>query len=101
MAQRPGQATIAAAIVRAVVAIAGGYAVTALAVAGVAAMLARSGMAPADAVVAAAMPGFIGYLALLMWALAQPRLARLAGALACAGAVFGALAWAASLGSVT
>lgn len=98
MPQRQSTTAAAAAIARAFVAVVGGYAVAALAVAGLAPVLARVGMAPSDAVVAAAMAGFIGYLALLMWALACHRLGRLAGVLACAAAVFALVAWAARLG---
>lgn len=85
-------------VLRAVVAVVGGYALTALAVVGVAAVLARCGMAPSDAVVTAGMLGFPAYLVVLMWGLTCPSLARLVGVLVCGGAAFALLAWLAKLG---
>lgn len=58
-------------------AVAGGYLVTALAVTTAGAALARLGMARSDAVVTAAMLGFIVYLLLLLWGFAVRSLARL------------------------
>jgi hypothetical protein len=55
---------------RVVGAVGGGYAVTALAVTTAGAVLARLGMARPDAVVTAAMLGFIVYLLLLLWGFA-------------------------------
>ena len=65
------------ALLRAVIAVGGGYALTALAVNGGAVLLARAGLAPSDAVVTAAMLGFLAYLGLLLWALACASLVRL------------------------
>ncbi|MEG1768152.1 MAG: iron transporter [Comamonas sp.] len=87
--QHPGFAAAA----RAVVAVGGGYALIALAVSALAALLARAGQAPSDAVVTAAMLGFPAYLCLLLWALACLRLARLTGVLGLGCLVFGVLAW--------
>ena len=58
-------------------AVAGGYAVTALGVTTAGAVLARLGMARSEAVVLAAMLGFIVYLLLLLWGFSVPSLARL------------------------
>jgi hypothetical protein len=58
-------------------AVAGGYAVTALAVAAAGALLARLGMARAEAVVLAAMLGFVAYLVLLLWSFSVKRVTRL------------------------
>lgn len=55
---------------RVVAAVGGGFAVTSLAVRVLAAMLARWGMPGAEAVVAAAMAGFLIYLVVLLWGLA-------------------------------
>lgn len=82
-----------AAAARAVVAVGGGYALVALAVSALAALLARAGQAPSDAVVTAAMLGFPAYLCLLLWALACPSLRRLIGVLGLGCLVFGLLAW--------
>ena len=68
---------IASTILRVVGAVGGGYAVTALAVTTAGAVLARLGMARSDAVVTAAMLGFIVYLLLLLWAFAVRSPARL------------------------
>lgn len=48
-------------------AVAGGYALTALAVAALGMVMAQLGMARAEAVTLAAMLGFVIYLALLLW----------------------------------
>lgn len=58
-------------------AVAGGYAVAALAVTTAGAALARLGMARSDAVVTAAMLGFIVYLLLLLWGFAVRSLTRM------------------------
>lgn len=58
-------------------AMAGGYAVTALAVAAAGALLARLGMARAEAVPLAAMLGFLGYLVILLWGFSVARVGRL------------------------
>lgn len=78
---------------RALVAVGGGYALVALAVSALAALLARAGQQPSDAVVSAAMLGFPAYLGVLLWALACPRLVRLAAWLGAGCLVFGLLAW--------
>lgn len=55
-------------VLRLLGAVFGGYALTALTVAAAGAVLVRLGMARSDAVVLAAMLGFVVYLALLLWA---------------------------------
>ena len=62
---------------RVVGAVGGGYVVTALAVTTAGAVLARLGMARSDAVVTAAMLGFIVYLLLLLWGFAVRSLTRM------------------------
>lgn len=74
-------------------AVAGGYAVTALAVAVAGAALARAGMARSEAVVLAAMLGFLAYLALLLWAFHVARVGRLWAALAGAAAALAGALW--------
>ncbi len=86
-------ATVACTTARAVVAVAGGYGVVQLAVTATASALARFGLAPSDAVVAAAMLGFPAYLGVLLWALACTRLLHLAGVLGAAAAGCAALGW--------
>lgn len=72
----------------------GGYVVTALAVAAAGALLMRLGLARAEAVVLAAMLGFLGYLVILLWGFSVARVARLwAGLVAAAGAFAGLLWW--------
>ncbi|GHC79814.1 hypothetical protein GCM10007320_21000 [Pseudorhodoferax aquiterrae] len=78
-------ALVAHAVLRTAVAVAGGYAVVSLAVTLGASLLARGLLQPSDAVVTAAMLGFVAYLALLLWALACPRLLPLCGGLGGAG----------------
>ncbi|AVS64646.1 ketohydroxyglutarate aldolase [Paracidovorax avenae] len=85
--------TVACTAARAVVAVAGGYGVVHLAIVATASALARGGLAPSDAVVAAAMLGFPAYLGVLLWALACPRLLRLAGVLGLAAAGCAAAGW--------
>lgn len=72
---------------RACAALLGGYALVALWLALLAAMLVRLGMARSEAVVSAAMLGFVFYLLLLLWAFSVPSLARLWAVLAGAGAL--------------
>ncbi len=91
-ARKPGRAWAAG--LRAVTAIGGGYGATALGVQALASALARAGLAPSDAVASAAMLGFPAYLALLLWALPCPSLARLLATLGLAAALLGAAAWA-------
>lgn len=90
-ARKPGIALAAA--VRAAIAVAGGYGVTALAVQALASGLARWGMAPSEAVASAALLGFPAYLALLLWALACPGLVRLLCTLGLAAAAAAGLGW--------
>ncbi|ADX44734.1 hypothetical protein Acav_0811 [Paracidovorax avenae ATCC 19860] len=85
--------TVACTAARTVVAVAGGYGVVHLAIVATASALARGGLAPSDAVVAAAMLGFPAYLGVLLWALACPRLLRLAGVLGLAAAGCAAAGW--------
>lgn len=78
---------------RVVGAVAGGYAVTALAVAAAGALLARLGLARAEAVVLAAMLGFLVYLVILLWGFSVARVARLWAGLAAAAAALDGLLW--------
>jgi hypothetical protein len=59
----------------------GGYALTALAVSTAGAVMARLGLTRSEAVVLAAMAGFLIYLGLLLWAFSVQSLARLWAAL--------------------
>lgn len=69
-------------VMRVLGAVFGGYALTALAVAAAGAAMARLGMARSDAVVLAAMLGFVAYLALLLWGFSVKSTTRLWLALA-------------------
>jgi hypothetical protein len=69
----------------------GGYALTALTVAWAGAALARLGMARSEAVVLAAMLGFVAYLALLLWGFSVKRVTRLWLALASGAAAIAGL----------
>lgn len=71
----------------------GGYALTALSVAWAAVALARLGLARSDAVVLAAMLGFVVYLALLLWAFSVRSVARLWGVLAGGAGAMAGLLW--------
>lgn len=71
--------------------VAGGYGVTALAVAAAGALLARLGMARAEAVVLAAMLGFLVYLVILLWGFSVARVGGLWAGLAVAAAAFASL----------
>lgn len=71
----------------------GGYALTALTVAWAAAAMARLGMARSEAVVLAAMLGFVAYLALLLWGFSVKRVARLWLVLASGAAALAGLLW--------
>lgn len=62
---------------RVVAAVGGGFAVTSLAVRVLAGLLTRWGMPGAEAVVAAAMTGFLIYLVVLLWGLACENVRRL------------------------
>ena len=78
---------------RTVGAVAGGYAVTALAVAAAGALLPRLGIARAEAVVLAAMLGFLLYLAILLWGFSVARVTTLWAGLAVAAAALAGLLW--------
>lgn len=70
----------------------GGYGLTALLVALLAAMLVRVGMARSEAVVSASIAGFLIYLAVLVWAFSRIRLRSLWAGLALgAGSAYGLL----------
>ncbi|MET0859065.1 MAG: hypothetical protein ABWY27_20125 [Telluria sp.] len=58
-------------------AVGGGYALTALSVASAGTVMARLGMARSEAVVLAAMLGFVVYLTLLLWAFSVSSVTRL------------------------
>ncbi|MCX7069720.1 MAG: iron uptake protein [Gammaproteobacteria bacterium] len=80
--------------VRVLLAVLGGYAFTAAAVMLGGWALAASGLfSRSDAVVLAALLGFLLYLGLLLWAFAERRLARLALVLAGGSALLHAGAW--------
>lgn len=76
---------------RVLAAVGGGFGLTSLAVLLLAGLLARWGLPGAEAVVAAAMAGFLIYLAVLLWGLACESVWRLMGALALCAAVLGCL----------
>lgn len=71
----------------------GGYALTALMVAAAGAVMARLGMARSEAVVLAAMLGFLVYLALLLWGFSIAYVARLWATLALAAAALASVLW--------
>jgi hypothetical protein len=73
-------------VLRLLGAVGGCYALTALTVAAAGALMTRLGMMRSDAVVLAAMLGFVVYLALLLWAFSVNSVARLWMALAAGGA---------------
>lgn len=84
-------------IVRLVAAVGGGYAVSAgLAALASVALPSAGAMLRSEAVVLASMLAFLVYLALLIWAFAEPRLTRLCLILAAAGIV----SWGGALGLV-
>lgn len=73
----------------------GGYGLSALLVALLAALLVQAGLSRSEAVVSAAMAGFLIYLVLLVWAFSVVRLRTLwAGLVAGAGAAYGLLLFA-------
>ena len=72
-------------------AVLGGYALTALTVASAGAVMARLGVACSEAVVLAAMLGFLLYLALLLWAFSMKSVTRLWMALAAGAAAMAVL----------
>ena len=71
----------------------GGYALTVLVVTSAGAVMARLGMARSEAVVLAAMLGFVAYLALLLWSFSVKRVTRLWAVLASASAAMTGLLW--------
>jgi hypothetical protein len=77
---------------RVVAAVGGGFGLSSLAVLVLAGLLARWGLPAAEAVVGAAMAGFLVYLAVLLWGLACESVWRLAGWLALWATVL-ACAW--------
>lgn len=82
---------------RVLLAVTGGYVLSRTAVWFVAVALTATGIVPrADAVVFAPMSGFVIYLAILVWAFADPRLGRVGLILAGAQASMFVLAWALS-----
>lgn len=78
-------------VLRLLGAVFGGYALTALAVAAAGAVLARLGMVRSEAVVLAAMLGFVVYLVLLLWAFSVKSVVRLWLALAASAAAMAVL----------
>jgi hypothetical protein len=78
---------------RVALAVLGGYGLSAGLVALLAVVLALAGMQRSEAVVLAAMLGFVIYLAVLMWAFAEPRLGRLAAITVAGGGLAHALAY--------
>ena len=78
---------------RVVLALGGGYALTAAGVLLLAVALAALGMARSEAVVLASMLGFLIYLGVLLWAFAEPRLPRVVAVLLGGTALYGALLW--------
>jgi hypothetical protein len=75
-------ATVVGVSLRVLGAVFGGYALTALMVAAGGAVMARLGMARSEAVVLAAMLGFVAYLVLLLWGFSVKRVTRLWAVLA-------------------
>ena len=79
-------------VLRVLGAVVGGYGLSAMLVALLAALLARSGLTRSEAVVSASMAGFLIYLALLVWAFSNIKLRTLwAGLTAGAAAAYGLL----------
>lgn len=79
-------------ISRITAAVLGGYGLTALLVALLAALLVHAGMARSEAVVSTSMAGFLIYLALLVWAFGAVRLRSLWSGLALgSGSAYGLL----------
>lgn len=78
-------------ILRLLSAVFGGYALTALTVASAGAVMARLGMAQSEAVVLAAMLGFVVYLTLLLWAFSVRNVTRLWMAMAAGATTMAAL----------
>lgn len=78
---------------RVALAVLGGYDLSAGLVALMAVVLALAGMQRSEAVVLAAMLGFVIHLGVLMWAFAEPRLGRLATITVAGGGLAHALAY--------
>ncbi|QHJ00372.1 hypothetical protein GT347_21755 [Xylophilus rhododendri] len=78
-------------LLRLLAAVGGGFGVTTLAVLLLAGLLARAGMAGAEAVTAACLAGFLLYLGLLLWGLAHPSFVRLCAGLGISAAGLAAL----------
>jgi hypothetical protein len=95
--QRNGTRKTIPLVLRLVAAIGGGYAVAAgLAALAAVVLPAATALPRSEAVVLASMLAFLIYLALLIWAFAEPRLARLCLILAAAGIA----SWGGALGLV-
>lgn len=78
--------------IRVMAAVLGGYGLTALLVALLAALLVLAGLQRSEAVVSASIAGFLIYLALLVWAFSAVRLRTLwTGLAAGSGAAYGLL----------
>lgn len=88
-----GATTIVRGSLRVLGAVFGGYALTALMVASAGAVMARLGMARSDAVVLAAMLGFVAYLALLLWTFSMKSVTRLWAVLASSVAALAGVLW--------
>lgn len=73
--------------------VAGGYALAALAVAALGAVMTQIGMARAEAVTLAAMLGFVLYLMLLLWGFSVKSVTRLWLTLAGGAAALASLLW--------
>ena len=80
-------------VLRVLGAVAGGYALTALAVAALGAVMTQLGMARAEAVTLAAMLGFVLYLMLLLWSFCVKSGTRLWLTLAGGAAALAGLLW--------
>lgn len=80
-------------VLRVLGAVAGGYALTALAVAALGAVMTQLGMARAEAVTLAAMLGFVLYLMLLLWSFSVKSGTRLWLTLAGGAAALAGLLW--------
>lgn len=92
-APRPALSRAARIVLHLLGVVAGGYAVTALAVAALGALMARLGMARSEAVTLAAMLGFVVYLVLLLWGFSVTSVTRLWLALAGGAAALAGLLW--------
>jgi len=82
-------------LLRIAAALGGGYGLATLAVLALGGWLARWGLPASDAVVTAAMAGFLVYLGIILWGLACASLARLCGWMCAMAAGLAGLWWAA------